>query len=309
MPIDSLWIFEMERHKTDYQIKQILKYNRDGSPDKQSARHQNLMRMTKELQERGYSKRWDIHKLSKKEVHKLVRDWRDKGLNHKTIANRMADVRWLASKIGREAHIPSNRDVGIGLRKNAENHGLNKAQRLTKDHLSKMDERMQLVNQLKAEFGLRETEALKFQHSVATSHTEGFIYLKYSWCKGGRERLIQVNTEAQKAILSKVRDFQLKNNDKSMIPAGVKYKTYKNLVQAKSTEIGIKGHAFRHHWAQQRFEQVSNGLKAPIAGGTPYAELTDEAKQHWDNAAKIVNSELGHGQGREDITATYIGQK
>ena len=93
-----------------------------------------------------------------------------------------------------------------------------------------------------------------------------------------------------------------------MIPSHLKYKTYKNEVQAKSTKLGIKGHAFRHRWAQQRFEQVSNGLTPPISGGTPYAELTDEEKRRWDNAAKVVNSELGHGHGREDITATYIGE-
>ena len=29
----------MAQHKTDYQVRQILKYNRDGSPDRQLARH------------------------------------------------------------------------------------------------------------------------------------------------------------------------------------------------------------------------------------------------------------------------------
>ena len=298
-----------ERHKTDYQIKQIMKYNKDGSPDKQKARHQNLMRVIKELQERGYSKRWDVHNIGKKDVHRLVHKWHEKGLSHKTIANRMADIRWLASKVNREDCIPSNKDVGIGLRKNAENYGQNKAQELTHEHLKQMDERMQLINQLKAEFGLRETEALKFQHKLATSRSERFIYLKGSWCKGGRERVVEVTTAAQKMLLNKVGEFQAKNNEKSMIPSHLKYKTYKNEVQAKSTKLGIKGHAFRHHWAQKRFEQVSKGLKAPMVGGTPYTSLSEEQKQRWDNAAKVVNSELGHGHGREDITATYIGKK
>lgn len=53
----------MAQHKTDYQVRQILKYNRDGSPDRQLARHQNLMRCIVQLQDRGYARRWDIHKL------------------------------------------------------------------------------------------------------------------------------------------------------------------------------------------------------------------------------------------------------
>lgn len=298
-----------ERHKTEYQIKQIMKYNRDGSPDKQNARHQNLMRSVRELQERGYSKRWDVHKIGKKEVHRLVRDWRDRGLTHKTIANRMADIRWLANKVNRADQIPSNRDVGIGLRENAPGHGENKAEQLQQRHLDKMDERMQLVNQLKSEFGLREKEALKFQHGHATAASDKYIQLKGSWCKGGRPRQVSITNDKQRDLLERVKQHQQNHSEKSMIPAGQKYMTYKKMVQAKSTDLGIKGHGLRHQWAQNRFTEISGGLKPPIAGGRPYSELNKEEQARWDKAARMVNQELGHGRGREDITATYIGER
>ena len=50
-----------DRHKTDYQIQKILKYNHDGSPDHQQNRYRILMRVVEQLRELGYYKRWDVH--------------------------------------------------------------------------------------------------------------------------------------------------------------------------------------------------------------------------------------------------------
>ena len=296
-----------ERHKTDYQIKQILKYNRDGSPGKQEARHQNLMRCVKELRARGYSARWDVHNIGKKEVSRLVHDWRERGIAHRTIANRLADIRWLASKVNRSEFIPSNKDAGVGLRENQPGYGENKAEPLEQRHLDQMDTRMQLVNELKAEFGLREKEALRFQHGHATAASDKYIQLKGSWCKGGRPRVVEVTNDRQRDLLNRVQQHQKAQGDKSMIPKEQTYMTYKKIVQAKSTELGVKGHRFRHQWAQDRFTQVSGGIQPPLAGGPAYSSLNDRDQALWDKAARRVNEELGHGKGREDITATYIG--
>ncbi len=298
-----------ERHKTDYQIRQIMKYNRDGSPDQQRARHQSLMRGFKHLQEkRGYSKRFDVHRFGKKEVCRLVHDMKERGLRHRSIANSLTHQRWLASKVGREEQIPSNKDLGLRRRTNEPNHGENKAIKLEQKHLDQMDTRMQLVNELKAEFGLREKEALKFQHAYATKEN-GIIRLKGSWCKNGRQRTIAIVNNRQRDLLDRINAHHQEHNEKSMIPKGVKYETYKNEVQAKSTEIGIKGHGFRHQWAQNKFEEMSGGIKSPHAGGPAYETLSDEERRHWEKAAAVVNQELGHGAGREDITGNYIGAK
>ncbi len=298
-----------ERHKTDYQIKQILKYNRDGSPGKQSERHQNLMRCVTELRARGYSARWDVHKIGKKEVSRLVHDWRERGIAHRTIANRLADIRWLASKVNRAEFIPSNKDAGVGLRENQAGFGENKAQALEQRHLDQMDARMRLVNELKAEFGLREKEALKFQHHYATAASQTYIQLQGSWCKGGRPRVVEITNDRQRELLNRIQAHQRAQGDKSMIPKEQTYMTYKKAVQAKSTELGIKGHRFRHQWAQDRFAHVSQGIQSPLAGGPAYSSLNERDQALWDKAARRVNEELGHGKGREDITATYIGMR
>ena len=62
------------------------------------------------------------------------------------------------------------------------------------------------------------------------------------------------------------------------------------------------------HTTQERFEQVA-GIPPPLADGPKHSELTRDEQIRWEEAAAIVNWELGHGEGRKDITATNIGTK
>jgi len=190
-----------ERHKTDYQIKQILKYNRDGCPSLRKERYRQLMRIVSQLQELGYGKRWDVHKLSARVVHRLVNLWRRPGNSHRTIANKVSNLRWLADKVNRSDQIPLNKNLGIALRSSSPDYQTNKARPLLKKHLDQMKPRIRLVNELKAEFGLREDEACKFQHKYATAESEKYIRLKGSWCKGGRPRVIEIVNNKQRKLL------------------------------------------------------------------------------------------------------------
>jgi hypothetical protein len=60
-----------------------------------------------------------------------------------------------------------------------------------------------------------------------------------------------------------------------MIPNGKQFDSYRNEVQEISKNIGIKGHGLRHHWAQDRFKELS-GFDCPIAGGPQYSSLDQE---------------------------------
>ena len=289
-----------------------MKQNRDGSPDRQKARHGSLMRSIRQLQSRGYGQRWDVHNLGNKEVHRLVHDWRSAGLSHRTIANRMVDIRWLAQKVGREDLIPSNRDLGISLRKNTPGWGLDKARELDHGRLKVLGQRAQLVTELRREFGLRAQEAMKFQHEYATREA-GIIRLADTWCKGGRYREVPVTTDRQRDLLDRVGRFQEsqpKNRygERSMIPAHLSFGRYYRVYNAERHAAGLPGHQLRHAWAQERFEQIA-GFPPPLAGGPKFSELARDGQLRWNEAARTVNHELGHGEGRQDITATYIGGK
>ncbi len=296
-------------HNTDYQIKQIMKYNRDGPPNRQQARHKSLTQMIRHLQDkRGYGKRWDVRTLGKKTVSRLVCDWREQGLNHRTIANRMVHIRWLASKVNRLDQIPSNKDVGIGLRKNAPGHGTSKAIKPDWELINRLPERERLITELRVMFGLRAEEAMKFQHAYATV-SDTHIRLKKGWCKGGRPREVQIVRAGQRELLTRVGAFQKSNHDKSMIPHDQKFKKYYPAFNKIRRPLGVHGHEYRHQWAQDKFTEISKGIKPPMAGGPKYSSLDGKGKARWDKAAERVNQELGHGKNRQDITATYIGTR
>lgn len=297
-------------HRTEYQLKMVMKYNRDGSPDRQRARFQNLMRCINHLQEkRGYGQRYKLDKFGKKEVARLVNDWKEQKLSHRTIANRMVDIRWLASKYGHEDRIPSNKDIGLALRKNQPNYGIDKSKELQPEKLVQLEQREQLITRLRYEFGLRTAEACKFSHDYATKDNNDSISLKGSWCKGGRPRMIPIVNDSQRQLLDEIKKHQVSLGEKSMIPKEQSFKAYYRDYNERRHALDIAGHGLRHQWAQNRFEQLSGGIKCPLAGGDDYANLSPEDKAIWDKAAAQVNQELGHGQGRQDITATYIGSR
>lgn len=304
--MEKLWLNDI---KLTIKLSKFSNTIEMATPDYQKDRHRFLMKMVSQLRELGYSKRWDVHKLGKKEVHRLVNRCLKLGNTHRTIANKMVFVRWLAGKLGRRDQIPKNKDLGIGLRKNDLNYGCNKATLLLKEHLDKLNPRMRLINELKFKFGLREEEACKFQYDYATKKSDKYIRLKGSWCKGGRPRVIEVMDDEQRNLLARIEVHQLEHDEKSLIPKGQKFRTYRNQVQTKSTSLGINGHGLRHHWAQAKFFELSRGIKAPLAGGPSYSSLNAEQCARWDKAARRVNEELGHGKGRKDTTATYIGVK
>ena len=234
-----------------------------------------------------------------------MHDWKEKGLGHRSIANKMADLRWLASKVGRSDQIPKENKL-FGLSKRSNSHE-SKAIPLDRTLLVKLGTREQLITELRALFGLRTEEACKFQYLYATKQA-GVVTLKGNWCKGGRPRTITIINDQQRDLLERVGRFQTEHQDRSMIPNHRTFKSYYRDYNEAREKVGIPGHALRHQWAQDRFKQIS-GLDSPHAGGKAYSELSKDDQAKWDRAAEIVNSELGHGRGRHDITATYIGKR
>ncbi len=71
---------------------------------------------------------------------------------------------------------------------------------------------------LQQAFGLRREEAIKFIPTLADKGTE--VYLKPTWTKGSKERLIPIRTTQQKELLSEAKRLAGKG---SLIPSHRKY--------------------------------------------------------------------------------------
>ena len=71
-------------------------------------------------------------------------------------------------------------------------------------------------------------------------------------------------------------------------------------------------HGLRHAYAQRRYQELTayfdkdkKGLLPPIAGGSPFKELS-LAEQDWDRRARhILVREMGHS--RSNIVKIYVG--
>lgn len=163
------------------------------------------------------------------------------------------------------------------------------------------DPHIQLSLQLQAAFGLRREECLKFQPSYADQGDH--LQLKASWCKGGRERIIPIRTQAQRTLLQQCHDLA---GNGSMIPA---HKTYVQQLRAYTywtiQATLDKNHGLRHRYAQDRYQTIT-GWPCPKQGGPLAKQLTPEQKAQ-DHAARLkISHELGHE--REEVTAVYLGR-
>ena len=285
----------------NFALKELCKRNRDGSFSTQARRAQELDLCARQLHEMGYTRFKDPHKLKGRHVKGLVERWQTQGLSVGTVKSRMASLRWWAEKVGRKSVVnPHNSSYGIGERQYVTNES--KAVNLNMGDLSRIsDERIRASLELQRVFGLRREECLKFQPQFADRG--GKLVLKASWCKGGREREIEIRTQEQREAVDQAHRLAGKG---SMIPSERSYIEQVKIYERQTAKAGLhKLHGLRHAYAQRRYEELT-GWAAPAAGGPTSADLTPEQKALDQEARMQISRELGHD--REQVTAVYLGR-
>ncbi|RDH41804.1 phage integrase N-terminal domain-containing protein [Zooshikella ganghwensis] len=290
----------MSQSTLKYQLKQLCARNRDGSFATQANRQRLLTRCADELKSLGYL-HMNLHSLKGKHVQALVKHWQAEDKRPATIKNRMAALRWWAEKINKPQVIAKDNDFyGIERRQYVTN--TDHSRTLCQEKLQRIrDPHIQLSLQLQAAFGLRREECLKFQPSYADQGDH--LQLKASWCKGGRERIIPIRTQAQRTLLQQCHDLA---GNGSMIPA---HKTYVQQLRAYTywtiQATLDKNHGLRHRYAQDRYQTITD-WPCPKQGGPLAKQLTPQQKAQ-DHAARLkISHELGHE--REEVTAVYLGR-
>jgi site-specific recombinase XerD len=291
------------RHDIRQELGQLCSRNRDDSHATQAARRDVLDQAARVLQKAGF-RDLAVTSLKPKHVEVLLAQWRADKLADSTMKNRMSHLRWVGEKINKPNLCPKNNDVaGIGRRSFIGTE--TKAQKLDNDQLAKIGhERLKVSLELQQAFGLRREECMKIHPALAMERGGGDkVWMKDTWCKGGREREIPILNDYQRDVLSRAAALAGKG---SMIPADKNYaqwlNTYEN--QTKRADMHVL-HGLRHSYAQERFEAVA-GFKSPLAGGPGRDQLTPEQKERDFEARMVVSNELGHN--REEVTAVYLGR-
>lgn len=283
-----------------FSFKQLTDRNRDGSFATQANRQRMLSLFADQLFDRGF-KQIHADNMKGRHVDTLVKYWKQEGISNATMKNRMSVLRWWAQKVGKQSIVSRDNAVyGIGNRVYVTN--VSKAMVLDRAKLATIPSQyVKYSLELEAAFGLRREASIKFQVEYADRGDQ--LVLKPSWSKGGKEIIIPIKNEQQRALLDNIRTFVGRG---SLIPSDKNYYRHLKVFERQCNNAGIHGvHGLRHQYAQTRYEELTGWL-APAASGKNSKELTPEEKKQ-DYAARLkISEELGHM--REQIVAIYLGR-
>ena len=142
---------------------------------------------------------------------------------------------------------------------------------------------------------------MKIQPKVADQGDH--LFLKGSWTKGGRERIVPIRTEAQREVLNRAHCLAGRG---SLIPCSRNYVHQMRVYEGNTRRAGLHHmHGLRHAYAQHRYEELT-GWFCPAAGGPVARDLTPEQRERDREARLIISRELGHD--REQLTVAYLSR-
>lgn len=254
--------------------------------------------------------------LRENHVKALVDYWLAEGHSAATIQNRLTHLRTFCKWIGKpgmirstksyvdEANLHRVRRSGIAKENRSwEGRGVDVTAVIERCQLQ--DKWTALYLRLMHAFGLRLREAICLRPIVDVCD-RGLTLSVRDGTKGGRHRVLIIETDYQRATLSlAARMAQAKN--KRIIPLHLtleqayqrtRYQMRKLGLTRKA--LGVTAHGLRHQFAQDCYEHVT-GVPSPICGGDP-ALLDRDTHLH---ASYDVMQRLGHS--RVDVAASYYG--
>jgi hypothetical protein len=283
----------------NYQLKQLCRYNREGSFGTQARRERELTLMANQLHELGY-RGMNSHSLKPKHVEALVKHWLSANVAVGTVKNRMAAFRWWARKVDRQNVVArSNDHYGIPHRQFVTDGS--KAKSVSTTDLDKVrDSYVRLSLELQQAFGLRREEAIKLMPGYADRGDH--LVLKPTWTKGGRARTVPIRTDEEREVLNRAHQLAGKG---SLIPANRNYRQQLRVYEGHTIRAGLSRlHGLRHAYAQRRYEELT-GWKCPAVGGPSSRSLMPQQRELDQEARLTISRELGHD--RTGILKTYIG--
>jgi len=245
----------------------------------------NVSRLCDKIQEKfGLEK---IENLKTNHLKTVFKDLQNQGLSNSTLAGYATAARMIAAQIHKDNIMPKmNKELGIsraGERLQPLQNNTIKQQEITRS-LYDRAQYLGLAAEMRQEFGLRAKESLLSNKIVLDA--QGRTYLQIEGSKGGRPRTVEIKTQEQRAIISKVQAYIRANDQKSIIPRDQNLKQaitqQRNALSAAGATRadGSNAHALRHAYAQQR-----------AAEGATRAQIADE---------------LGHG--REEVVSHYVAR-
>jgi len=250
----------------------------------------------------------DLTQLSYKHISIVFRHWEDKELSSSTISNRYSIIKRFFMMIGKNqapelrailknpAHATRSQTLTASLDWRAKGHDAN----AIIGEIEQDDPRVAMILKLCYHFGLRLKEAVSF---MPLENTLGSVILINKGAKGGRARVIQIETDEQRTVLEGAK--RLAHLQTGCI--GQSRSLSKNLTHVYSVlkeyginkrGLGITPHGLRHSYLNQVYETIT-GTQSPVNGGVQIDKELDQF------ARREVSRRAGHTRPR--IAAAYLG--
>lgn len=263
----------------------------------------------------GYDLR-SVHNLKEKHIAALMSAWDKEGLSPGTIANYLAALRALAKWIGKAGLVkPATAYVDPGRVKRRVAAMRDKSwsaagvdARAMIAQIKAFDPRVGMQAEIIHAFGLRREEAVQFKpHRV----DEGGVLRVRDGTKGGRERMVPVESAYQREVLARAKAMAPRFHDhigrpgRTLEQALNRFSYVMRKLGLTKEALGVTAHGLRHQRLNDIYEEVA-GVPSPVrqieAGnktlvrGDPYKEA---------QARQKVTVIAGHG--RHSITTAYTG--
>lgn len=291
-----------------------LRKDKVVSSKTQHERASTLFLMVRQLNEGGFHL-GNLRNLKPYHVEYLTRRWDLEGLAPSTLKSRLSSLGGLAKWIGKPGMVRDplyywpaervKRSYVAKEDKSPSKKGIDVKAKIAE--IKAYDERHACCIQLQHAFGLRRKEAVMFKPFRADKGL--YIALdERAGTKGGRGRTFPIDTDYKRETLdwakrlAKTPDGHIGDPRKRLKQALYRYDYVMRKFGLTEDDLGVTGHAFRHEYANDRYEELAS-MPSPARGGT--GGLTEDEQRRDELARLQVTEELGHG--RLSITSAYYG--
>ena len=214
---------------------------------------QNVRHITRSMARQGIQ---HIGHMKTKHMDRFFDELKARGLAPSTLQNYATACRDLAASIGKPSLISGkNADLGITRHDRYQPIHANHAKLASiREQLSIRDERLLAAYDLREAFGLRSKESLLSREVV---ERDGKAFLKVEGAKGGRPRLVEIETDQQRRAIEQVQHIIEESGTKSLIPRDMDLKTFYDYQRNTISALGVRRadgsnmHAQRHDFAQR----------------------------------------------------------
>ena len=294
--------------------RKAIRQNKIVSHETTEVRKDLLVLSMRELRGLGY-KLETPQSLQQRHVFALVKQWEENGLSASTIANRISTLRMLSAWIGKPGMIQKAEDFV------SNPDSVRRSQATKKDKswsgagldieamigmVEQYDARVGLQARLMKAFGLRKKEAVMFRPLKADL---GLAIRVRDGTKGGRERVVQIETDEQRYVLDLAKKRVTKVNehighpDMSLEQALRRVNYVFEKFGLTKRGLGVTAHGLRHEHLNEVYEQVT-GVPSPVRSNG--AAVAIDPHLH-DLGRSRVSQEAGHD--RLNISNAYIGAR